>query len=116
MAVFNLFYSISFSELFKVSHCGFFFFPFFQDLLQKVVVKTEGYEVDLLEKLYARLCQSIYRHRKNHDKTALIQVWHVILKIDRFCLFLYCIDFFYVHYHTVHIVALHFNTGKQYDA
>ncbi|XP_060756226.1 ATPase family AAA domain-containing protein 2-like [Neoarius graeffei] len=44
-----------------------------KDLLQKVVVKTEGYEADLLEKLYARLCQSIYRHRKNHDKTALIQ-------------------------------------------
>ncbi|XP_026780120.3 ATPase family AAA domain-containing protein 2 isoform X1 [Pangasianodon hypophthalmus] len=44
-----------------------------KDLLQKVVVKTEGYEVDRLEKLYARLCQSIYRHRKNHDKTALVQ-------------------------------------------
>ncbi|XP_027027133.1 ATPase family AAA domain-containing protein 2 isoform X2 [Tachysurus fulvidraco] len=44
-----------------------------KNLLQMVVVKTEGYEVDRLEKLYARLCQSIYRHRKNHDKTALIQ-------------------------------------------
>ncbi|KAI5612012.1 ATPase family AAA domain-containing protein 2B, partial [Silurus asotus] len=42
-------------------------------LLLEVVVKTEGYEVDRLEKLYARLCQSIYRHRKNHDKTALVQ-------------------------------------------
>lgn len=44
-----------------------------KDLLQKVIVKTEGYEVDRLEKLYARLCQSIYRHRKHHDKTALVQ-------------------------------------------
>lgn len=35
---------------------------------------TEGYEVNQLEKLYALLCQSIYRHRKDYDKTALIQV------------------------------------------
>uniref|UniRef100_A0A4W4E9X3 ATPase family AAA domain-containing protein 2 n=1 Tax=Electrophorus electricus TaxID=8005 RepID=A0A4W4E9X3_ELEEL len=45
-----------------------------QELLQKVVALTEGYEVDLLEKLYALLCQSIYRHRREYDKTALIQV------------------------------------------
>ncbi|KAM9436038.1 ATPase family AAA domain-containing protein 2 isoform 1-T1 [Clarias gariepinus] len=44
-----------------------------KDLLQKVVVKTEGYEVDRLEKLYACLSQSIYRHRRNYDKTALVQ-------------------------------------------
>ncbi|XP_026865284.2 ATPase family AAA domain-containing protein 2 isoform X1 [Electrophorus electricus] len=44
-----------------------------QELLQKVVALTEGYEVDLLEKLYALLCQSIYRHRREYDKTALIQ-------------------------------------------
>jgi len=35
---------------------------------------TEGYEVNQLEKLYALLCQSIYRHREDYDKTALIQV------------------------------------------
>uniref|UniRef100_A0A8C1X673 ATPase family AAA domain-containing protein 2 n=1 Tax=Cyprinus carpio TaxID=7962 RepID=A0A8C1X673_CYPCA len=46
----------------------------FQELLQRVVNMTEGYEVNQLEKLYALLCQSIYRHRKDYDKTALIQV------------------------------------------
>uniref|UniRef100_A0A9J7XUB5 ATPase family AAA domain-containing protein 2 n=1 Tax=Cyprinus carpio carpio TaxID=630221 RepID=A0A9J7XUB5_CYPCA len=45
-----------------------------QELLQTVVDLTEGYEVNQLEKLYALLCQSIYRHRKDYDKTALIQV------------------------------------------
>uniref|UniRef100_A0A8C2BY57 ATPase family AAA domain-containing protein 2 n=1 Tax=Cyprinus carpio TaxID=7962 RepID=A0A8C2BY57_CYPCA len=44
-----------------------------QELLQTVVDLTEGYEVNQLEKLYALLCQSIYRHRKDYDKTALIQ-------------------------------------------
>ncbi|XP_036414003.1 ATPase family AAA domain-containing protein 2-like isoform X1 [Colossoma macropomum] len=44
-----------------------------KELLQKVVAKTEGYEVDRLEKLYALLCQSIYRHKRDYDKTALIQ-------------------------------------------
>lgn len=51
---------------------------FYQELLRNVVLKTEGYEVDRLEKLYALLCQSIYRHRKDYDKTALIQV--IIIK------------------------------------
>uniref|UniRef100_A0A673MSJ9 ATPase family AAA domain-containing protein 2 n=1 Tax=Sinocyclocheilus rhinocerous TaxID=307959 RepID=A0A673MSJ9_9TELE len=45
-----------------------------KELLQRVVDMTEGYEVSQLEKLYALLCQSIYRHRKDYDKTALIQV------------------------------------------
>ena len=45
-----------------------------QDLLKRVVTKTEGYEVCQLEKLYALLCQSIYRHRKKYDKTELVQV------------------------------------------
>ncbi|XP_042629252.1 ATPase family AAA domain-containing protein 2-like [Cyprinus carpio] len=44
-----------------------------KELLQTVVDLTEGYEVNQLEKLYALLCQSIYRHRKDYDKTALIQ-------------------------------------------
>ncbi|XP_059424310.1 ATPase family AAA domain-containing protein 2-like isoform X1 [Carassius carassius] len=44
-----------------------------KELLQRVVDMTEGYEVNQLEKLYAVLCQSIYRHRKDYDKTALIQ-------------------------------------------
>uniref|UniRef100_A0A3B4XMJ3 ATPase family AAA domain containing 2 n=1 Tax=Seriola lalandi dorsalis TaxID=1841481 RepID=A0A3B4XMJ3_SERLL len=45
-----------------------------KELLQRVVTKTEGYEVYKLEKLYALLCQSIYRHRRDFNKTALIQV------------------------------------------
>ncbi|KAK5598483.1 hypothetical protein CRENBAI_010127 [Crenichthys baileyi] len=44
-----------------------------KELLDKVVTKTEGYEVYKLEKLYAALCQSIYRHRLNYNKTPLIQ-------------------------------------------
>lgn len=47
---------------------------FLQELLERVVSKTEGYEVYKLEKLYALLCQSIYRHRRDYNKTALIQV------------------------------------------
>uniref|UniRef100_A0A8C7QF48 ATPase family AAA domain-containing protein 2 n=1 Tax=Oncorhynchus mykiss TaxID=8022 RepID=A0A8C7QF48_ONCMY len=45
-----------------------------QQLLKRAVSKTEGYEVHQLEKLYALLCQSIYRYRKNFDKTELVQV------------------------------------------
>lgn len=52
--------------------------PSFQELLQRAVSKTEGYEVYQLEKLYALLCQSIYRHRKDYDKTALLKVCHSI--------------------------------------
>uniref|UniRef100_A0AAR2K3Y5 ATPase family AAA domain-containing protein 2 n=1 Tax=Pygocentrus nattereri TaxID=42514 RepID=A0AAR2K3Y5_PYGNA len=48
-----------------------------KELLEKAVAKTEGYEVDRLEKLYALLCQCIYRHKRNCDKTALIQVCQV---------------------------------------
>nr|XP_054596622.1 ATPase family AAA domain-containing protein 2 isoform X2 [Nothobranchius furzeri] len=44
-----------------------------KELLDRVVTQTEGYEVYKLEKLYAVLCQSIYRHRRDHNKTALIQ-------------------------------------------
>ncbi|KAG9355751.1 hypothetical protein JZ751_000589 [Albula glossodonta] len=43
------------------------------ELLRRVISKTEGCEVYELEKLYALLCQSIYRHRKDYDKSALIQ-------------------------------------------
>ncbi|KAJ8273122.1 hypothetical protein GJAV_G00097700, partial [Gymnothorax javanicus] len=44
-----------------------------KELLRRVVSQTEGCEVCQLEKLYALLCQSIYRHRKHYDKTALIE-------------------------------------------
>lgn len=57
-------------------------FHFNQELLDKVVAKTEGYEVYKLEKLYAVLCQSIYRHRHDYNKTALIQVGSVSFTIN----------------------------------
>uniref|UniRef100_A0A8C1IHD7 ATPase family AAA domain-containing protein 2 n=1 Tax=Cyprinus carpio TaxID=7962 RepID=A0A8C1IHD7_CYPCA len=61
-----------------------------QELLQTVVDLTEGYEVNQLEKLYALLCQSIYRHRKDYDKTALIQVHlddaRILLCVHRGCI------------------------------
>uniref|UniRef100_A0AAQ6AJK8 Bromo domain-containing protein n=1 Tax=Amphiprion ocellaris TaxID=80972 RepID=A0AAQ6AJK8_AMPOC len=44
-----------------------------QDLLNRAVAKTEGAEVEPLEKLYALLAQCIYRHRNNYNKTALIK-------------------------------------------
>ncbi|XP_056237619.1 ATPase family AAA domain-containing protein 2-like isoform X1 [Seriola aureovittata] len=54
-----------------------------KELLQRVVTKTEGYEVYKLEKLYALLCQSIYRHRRDFNKTALIQ--ELEQEIEDFC-------------------------------
>ncbi|XP_019910056.3 ATPase family AAA domain-containing protein 2 isoform X1 [Esox lucius] len=44
-----------------------------KELLCRAVSKTEGYEVYQLEKLYALLCQSIYRHRKDYNKTTLLK-------------------------------------------
>ncbi|XP_055012961.1 ATPase family AAA domain-containing protein 2-like isoform X2 [Boleophthalmus pectinirostris] len=44
-----------------------------KDLLQRAVVKTEGAEVEPLEKLYTVLAQSIYRHRDNANKSDLIK-------------------------------------------
>ncbi|XP_037650197.1 ATPase family AAA domain-containing protein 2-like isoform X5 [Sebastes umbrosus] len=44
-----------------------------RDLLSRAVVKTERCEVEMLEKFYALLAQCIYRHRNNHNKTALLQ-------------------------------------------
>uniref|UniRef100_A0A8C4DNE5 ATPase family AAA domain-containing protein 2 n=1 Tax=Dicentrarchus labrax TaxID=13489 RepID=A0A8C4DNE5_DICLA len=53
-----------------------------KELLERVVTKTEGYEVYKLEKLYALLCQSIYRHRRDYNKTALIKLEQ---EIEDFC-------------------------------
>ncbi|XP_047460998.1 ATPase family AAA domain-containing protein 2-like isoform X7 [Mugil cephalus] len=44
-----------------------------RDLLNRAVTKTEGAEVEPLEKLYAQLAQSIYRHRSHHNKAELLQ-------------------------------------------
>uniref|UniRef100_A0A7N6AG89 ATPase family AAA domain-containing protein 2 n=1 Tax=Anabas testudineus TaxID=64144 RepID=A0A7N6AG89_ANATE len=50
-----------------------------KELLERVVIKTDGYEVYKLEKLYALLCQSIYRHRWDYNKSALIQVSYIFI-------------------------------------
>ncbi|XP_030074605.1 ATPase family AAA domain-containing protein 2 isoform X2 [Microcaecilia unicolor] len=42
-------------------------------LLKRVTEKSQGYNVFHLEKLYAFLSHCIYRHRKDYDKTQLIQ-------------------------------------------
>lgn len=44
-----------------------------KDLLSRAVAKTEGAEVEPLEKLYALLAQCIYRHRNNYNKTELLK-------------------------------------------
>ncbi|XP_055083792.1 ATPase family AAA domain-containing protein 2-like [Periophthalmus magnuspinnatus] len=54
-----------------------------KELLERLVVKTESYEVHQLEKLYALLCQTIYRHRREYNKTALIQ--ELEYEIEDFC-------------------------------
>ncbi|XP_068426543.1 ATPase family AAA domain-containing protein 2-like isoform X2 [Clinocottus analis] len=54
-----------------------------KELLERVVLKTEGFEVYQLEKLYALLCQSIYRHRRDYNKTSLIQ--ELKQEIEDFC-------------------------------
>ncbi|XP_063735979.1 ATPase family AAA domain-containing protein 2-like isoform X2 [Eleginops maclovinus] len=54
-----------------------------KELLERVVTKTESYEVYKLEKLYALLCQSIYRHRRDYNKTLLIQ--ELEREIEDFC-------------------------------
>uniref|UniRef100_A0A672S2H4 ATPase family AAA domain-containing protein 2 n=1 Tax=Sinocyclocheilus grahami TaxID=75366 RepID=A0A672S2H4_SINGR len=41
----------------------------FQALLEKVVVKSDGFSVDLLERVYSVLSQCIYQHRRDYDKT-----------------------------------------------
>ncbi|XP_047455651.1 ATPase family AAA domain-containing protein 2-like isoform X2 [Mugil cephalus] len=54
-----------------------------KELLESVVTRTEGYEVYKLEKLYALLCQCIYRHRRDYNKTALVQ--ELQQEIEDFC-------------------------------
>uniref|UniRef100_A0A671P2I4 ATPase family AAA domain-containing protein 2 n=1 Tax=Sinocyclocheilus anshuiensis TaxID=1608454 RepID=A0A671P2I4_9TELE len=38
-------------------------------LLEKVVVKSDGFSVDHLERVYSVLSQCIYQHRRDYDKT-----------------------------------------------
>uniref|UniRef100_A0AAR2JD56 ATPase family AAA domain-containing protein 2 n=1 Tax=Pygocentrus nattereri TaxID=42514 RepID=A0AAR2JD56_PYGNA len=42
-------------------------------LLDQIVMKSEGYSVDQLERLYSLLSQCIYQHRRDYDKTHLIE-------------------------------------------
>ena len=39
-----------------------------------VVKKSEGYSVEKLERLYSLLSQCIYKHRREYDKTQLLEV------------------------------------------
>uniref|UniRef100_I3IXC7 ATPase family AAA domain-containing protein 2 n=1 Tax=Oreochromis niloticus TaxID=8128 RepID=I3IXC7_ORENI len=43
-------------------------------LLDMVVKKSEGYSVEQLERLYSLLSQCIYKHRREYDKTQLLEV------------------------------------------
>lgn len=45
-----------------------------QALLEQVVMKSKGYSVDQLERLYSVLSQCIYQYRRDYDKTCLIEV------------------------------------------
>ncbi|KAJ3583066.1 hypothetical protein NHX12_034511 [Muraenolepis orangiensis] len=42
-------------------------------LLGVLVQKSEGFSVDQLERLYSHLSQCIYRHRRDYDKTRLLE-------------------------------------------
>ncbi|XP_075940948.1 ATPase family AAA domain-containing protein 2B isoform X1 [Anarhichas minor] len=42
-------------------------------LLGTVVMKSEGYSVEQLERLYSLLSQCIYKHRREYDKTQLLE-------------------------------------------
>lgn len=44
-----------------------------QALLDTVVKKSEGYSVEQLERLYSLLSQCIYQHRREYDKTQLLE-------------------------------------------
>lgn len=39
-----------------------------------VVKKSEGYSVEQLERLYSLLSQCIYQHRREYEKTQLLEV------------------------------------------
>uniref|UniRef100_A0A3B3HWD7 ATPase family AAA domain-containing protein 2 n=1 Tax=Oryzias latipes TaxID=8090 RepID=A0A3B3HWD7_ORYLA len=42
-------------------------------LLDKVVKKSEGFSVEQLERLYSLLSQCVYHHRREYDKTRLLE-------------------------------------------
>uniref|UniRef100_A0A8C9XDQ2 ATPase family AAA domain-containing protein 2 n=1 Tax=Sander lucioperca TaxID=283035 RepID=A0A8C9XDQ2_SANLU len=60
-------------QVFILSVC-LFFTPPPQALLDMVVKKSEGYSVEQLERLYSLLSQCIYQHRREYEKTQLLEV------------------------------------------
>uniref|UniRef100_A0A8C9X9Z6 ATPase family AAA domain-containing protein 2 n=1 Tax=Sander lucioperca TaxID=283035 RepID=A0A8C9X9Z6_SANLU len=60
-------------NVFILSVC-LFFTPPPQALLDMVVKKSEGYSVEQLERLYSLLSQCIYQHRREYEKTQLLEV------------------------------------------
>uniref|UniRef100_A0A7N6B232 ATPase family AAA domain-containing protein 2 n=1 Tax=Anabas testudineus TaxID=64144 RepID=A0A7N6B232_ANATE len=67
----------------------FYFFNVFlfasQALLDTVVKKSEGYSVEQLERLYSLLSQCIYQHRREYNKTQLLEVSCTILCACKCC-------------------------------
>uniref|UniRef100_A0A7N6FFH8 ATPase family AAA domain-containing protein 2 n=1 Tax=Anabas testudineus TaxID=64144 RepID=A0A7N6FFH8_ANATE len=63
------------SQTYKLN--TFYFFNVFlfasQALLDTVVKKSEGYSVEQLERLYSLLSQCIYQHRREYNKTQLLE-------------------------------------------
>lgn len=53
-----------------------FFFP--QQLLHMVTELTKEADIFHFEKLYAAICQCIYQHREDHNKTELLKVIFVL--------------------------------------
>lgn len=45
-----------------------------QALLDAAVTKSEGFSVEQLERLYCLLSQCVYKHRREYDKTRLLEV------------------------------------------
>uniref|UniRef100_A0A8C2ES19 ATPase family AAA domain-containing protein 2 n=1 Tax=Cyprinus carpio TaxID=7962 RepID=A0A8C2ES19_CYPCA len=64
-------------------------------LLEKVVVKSDCFSVDHLERVYSVLSQCIYQHRRDYDKTRLIEIHRGQRKLNMILLIvctLYCAE------------------------
>ncbi|KAM8832670.1 ATPase family AAA domain-containing protein 2B isoform 1-T1 [Spinachia spinachia] len=55
-------------------------------LLDAVVMKSEGFSVEQLERLYSLLSQCVYKHRREYDKTRLLEEMEA--RIEHFDTFL----------------------------
>uniref|UniRef100_A0A7N8WXG5 ATPase family AAA domain-containing protein 2 n=1 Tax=Mastacembelus armatus TaxID=205130 RepID=A0A7N8WXG5_9TELE len=58
----------------------------YQALLDMVVRKSEGYSVEQLERLYSLLSQCIYQHRREYDKTQLLEALEIVVGLFFFFL------------------------------